>query len=167
VTRLVSAYGFRRPEAFLARRAQRLDDLAQRLERVIGEGSGVRRTRVREAAMRLAVQHPRGRAREARTTVSGLRGRLDRAGGAALEARRSRVGGLDRALRALDPTAVLERGYCLAFDPRTGSVVRAGKDLDVGGALLVQFHEDRAHTEVTAIEPGRTWPAGTEGGEDR
>jgi exonuclease VII large subunit len=83
---------------------------------------------------------------------------LEQAVTVALRTRRTRIVGLGRALRALDPTAVLERGYCLAFDPRTGGVVRAGKDLDVGAPVLMQFHEDRAHAKVLGIEPGGAWP---------
>jgi exodeoxyribonuclease VII large subunit len=158
VARLVAAYGLRRPEAFLARRAQRLDELAQRLERRIREESTGRRMRLQGAASRLAVQHPLRRVRTAETEVRSRQLRLEQAMGGVLSTRRTRVVGLGRALRALDPTSVLERGYCLVFDPRSGRIVRAGKGLDVGAPVLVQFHEDRARVEVLGIEPGRRWP---------
>jgi exodeoxyribonuclease VII large subunit len=132
LTRLVRAYGFRRPDLFLAREAQRLDDLAQRL--LLGVTSSL-------AAAR-------------RRTESASPERLGRAASARCAAERMRVDGLARALAALDPTAVLGRGYCLARDPLTGAVRTSAAGLEPGSGLLVQFRRDRAATRVERVEAG-------------
>ena len=62
--------------------------------------------------------------------------------------------GLDRALKALDPTRVLGRGYSLVRDPRDLRIVRSAKGLEPGVPLVIQFQGDRAQTRVERVESG-------------
>jgi exodeoxyribonuclease VII large subunit len=152
--RLVAAYGFRRPERFLRREQQRVDELAARLRRSTVETVRGGRHRAGDAARRLAGLCPAGRARVARVELRSLDGRLRQAAAAGAAARRSLLGGTARALDALDPTGVLARGYCLARRPDTGRILRSAEGLASGAPLVVQFHRDRAHTRVERVEAG-------------
>ena len=82
------------------------------------------------------------------------------------ERRRDRLEGFGRALRALGPAAVLGRGYCIARDPETGMIIRAAREVEVGGPLLVQFTRDRARTRVEGIEDGPVRELDERGNED-
>ncbi len=152
--RLTAAYGFRRPELFLRREQQRVDELTARLGRAASDMIEDGRGALLRADRRLAVHSPEGRTRLARSELSGLRTRLAQAAAAAVTERRRALAGTSRALDALDPTGVLARGYCLARDPRTGRILRAARGLAVEAPLVVQFHEDRAHTRVDRVEKG-------------
>jgi exodeoxyribonuclease VII large subunit len=171
LNRLAGAYGFRKPESFLRREVQRLDDLSGRLQSVASRVIGSGRERCQDAARRLALHHPRGRLLAARTLVQGFEGRLGQGMGAGIRARRNRVGGIDRALKALNPAGVLARGYCLVRDPRTHRVLNSASGLSPGSALLVQFLRERVHTRVELVEDGRprelegVWNGGHDGEE--
>ncbi len=162
--RLTGAYGFRRPELFLHREEQRVDDLASRLRRGAGERTAGRRRAVESLARRLAPFDPRARTAGARAVVAADRMRLVRAAAVAVRARREGLAGMRRALGALDPTAVLGRGYCLARDAQSGRVVTRAEGLAPGAGLVVQFREDRARTRVEGVEPGG--PGEPEGSEE-
>jgi exodeoxyribonuclease VII large subunit len=154
MVRLLGAYGFRRPEAFLARESQHLDELVGRLEREARDVVVSGRTRGGELFRRLVAQHPWGRVTTARERATACRGRLEQALHSFHRQRRERLGGLDRALRALDPTGVLARGYCISRDPRSGRIVRGAGELEAGDPLLVQFSADRIRARVEGIETG-------------
>lgn len=84
-----------------------------------------------------------------------------------LEARRSRLalggvraieretGNLERIkarAQALSPLAVLERGYSIAFDSKTGAVVRSSDDVDLGALLKIKLAKGDLDAEVTGKE---------------
>jgi exodeoxyribonuclease VII large subunit len=154
LTRLAGAYGFRRPERFLRREAQRVDELAARLgkstERAL---AGSRRSAV-EASRRLAASDPAPRVRALWLAVGSDGERLERAARVALRARRGTLVGVERALAALDPTAVLGRGYCLVRDPSSGRIRMAAAGLAEGAPVVLQFSNDRAHARVVRVEGG-------------
>lgn len=152
--RLAGAYGFRKPEAFLAREAQRVDDLAWRLARAAGSRVAEARERCRRAERVLAGRHPRHRLAAARAGVETHGERLRASIRADMAARGQRLAGVERALRALDPTAVLGRGYALVRDPRTGNLVISARGLAPGAPFVVQFSRDRARARVERVEPG-------------
>ncbi len=152
--RLSGAYGFRRPEIFLRREEQRVDELADRLRKAAARSLTGSRRSASEASRRLAAADPAPRVGSLRRGVSGAGERLDRAARVALHARRARLLGIGRALAALDPTAVLGRGYCLARDEATGRIRVAAKGLAEGAPVVLQFSGDRAHTRVVRVEDG-------------
>lgn len=152
--RLAGAYGFRKPESFLEREKQRLDDLALQLERAMGDFLAGNKARSREAARRLALHHPGGRLKAARAELDGRRERLHQGMTTWIRGNYDHLAGVDRALRALDPSRVLGRGYSLVRDPRDLKIIRSAKGLDAGVPLLIQFQSDRAHTRVDRVESG-------------
>jgi exodeoxyribonuclease VII large subunit len=155
--RLVAAYGFRRPERFLEREGQRVDELAGRLVAGMEWLRTERRRDVRTAERRLVLQHPRGLVRSAGERVRGAEARLGQGATALLRQARGRLEAQGRTLRALDPTGVLGRGYCLARDPASRRVLLAASDLVAGAPLVVQFSGDRAAARVERVEPGGPW----------
>jgi exodeoxyribonuclease VII large subunit len=163
LVRLARAYGFRRPERFLERRAEEIDDAAQRLGRGMEKRLAGSRRRVEEPAQRLDFFHPQSRLERARERLERADLRLVSTARGDLRRRRERLVPLSRALRALDPAQVLRRGYCLARDPRTGRLVLRAAGLDVGAPLLIQFLEDRVQARVERTEPGGPWTPSTPG----
>ncbi len=166
LVRLARAYGFRRPERFLERRAEQVDDAAERLVAAIEDRFERIRRRVDDHARRLAVHHPERHVERAREQLANAADRLRVNARGEGRRRRERLLPLSRALRALDPTQVLRRGYCLAQDPRTGHLVLRAAGVDAGQPIVIQFLEDRLHARVERGEAGGPWtPSVTEEGE--
>jgi len=149
---LTRAYGFRRPEDFLRREMQRLDHLRSRLDRAGGARFEDARFRLESLTVRLGAQHPRLRLARARGDLVRTQARLVRGAGAVTRTRRERVESQLRALRSLDPTAVLDRGFCVVL--RDGKPVLAASGLATGQAVTLQFREDRAGARVLDSEIG-------------
>lgn len=55
-------------------------------------------------------------------------------------------------LSALDPHAVIERGYSIVTDPTTGRVVSSLAQLVLGQALMIRLKDGSAGVEVTKLE---------------
>ncbi|HET9234499.1 MAG TPA: exodeoxyribonuclease VII large subunit [Candidatus Eisenbacteria bacterium] len=166
LSRLARAYGFRRPERFLERSAERVDDAALRLERGMRALFTDTWRQVTETKRRLAVHHPALRLAHAAARFQHASLGLDAGMRRNMGRRRERVEPLSRALRALDPTQVLRRGYCLARDPRTTHLVTEAAALDPGAPVVIQFLKDRLHARVETQEPGGPWsPSGSDNGE--
>jgi len=70
-----------------------------------------------------------------------------------IELRRS---GLDRtlaSLEAMSPLAVLERGYSITFDGKTGRAVRKADEVKEEDSLRILLHEGELRAKVTGKEP--------------
>ena len=77
--------------------------------------------------------------------------RLDAAAARNVRALDAAVAGLGARMHALNPHAVLERGYSIASD-RAGRIVRDCSVLTLGDHLVVRFARGSAQTEVKKID---------------
>ena len=161
------------PHARMARTAQKLDDLGERLQRA-SSGSRERRTvALATAGVRLGtafgarLQLIASRQATETTRLSALATRLERAGAAVLETRTRKLGSATQLLRTLGYTNVLGRGYALVRDDQ-GHAVRSAtalRDLRhavvefADGQVAVQPSEgatpDAAPARVPPVKPGR------------
>lgn len=138
-------------EEYLRNRRERLARGALDLLRYWRERIG----RYRESR---ALARPEGLLREEAQRIDDLSRRM----ASALRNRRERwkeqVGGLERALRALGPLAVLDRGYAIC---RTagGEIVTDGGKLRTGDRLLLRFPKGGAEAETA-----KAWSDGPKGG---
>jgi exodeoxyribonuclease VII large subunit len=167
LVRLARAYGFRRPERFLERRAEQIDDAAERLENAIEERLGRARRRVDTDARQLLLHHPERFLERTRQRLTHAADRLRGSARGEGRRRRERLIPLSRALRALDPTQVLRRGYCLAQDPRTGHLVLRAAGVEAGHPIVLQFLEDRLHARAERAEAGGPVTPSGRGEEER
>jgi exodeoxyribonuclease VII large subunit len=160
VTALVGAYGFRRPDRFLAPRRQELDEALDDLSRLVADRLRDAREDHAAALAALTRHHPRERLSRERTAVAHALVLLRRSAEAAHRRAGDALAGTERALKALDPTAVLTRGYALVRAGRDGRIVHAAAELTPGEEATLQFSADRAYARVEGIESDP--PAGKE-----
>ncbi|MDD4099220.1 MAG: exodeoxyribonuclease VII large subunit, partial [Lentisphaeria bacterium] len=118
---------FNRPEELLNRRVQQLDHLI----------------------LRLAQTLPR-RAEQAALRVQAAAARMNRAIPAVLQNRRARLENASRALHALNPTAVLTRGYSILLT-ENGRAVRTPADTAPDDNLLALLGTGKLNVKVTNI----------------
>ena len=146
-----------RVEALLQPQAQKLDDLAVRLQRAL-----VHRTEIAGALLarhagalrpalltgRVARDRERLAARSLRPEIIVRR----------IEAARGAVDGLDRLRRSLDPRAPLQRGYVLVTTP-DGGLVRDRRTAAAEPALRIEFADGAL--DVSTGSPSPAMQAGT------
>jgi exodeoxyribonuclease VII large subunit len=132
----------------------RADDLQLRLER------SMRRTTARQT-LRLQAAHGSLRRRSPRQAVTACAARLTGARHGLLAAMRSRHRMLTAALHAgaaalnaLNPLAVLERGYSIVRRRPSMAVVRTAAHIAPGDSLHIQFSAGSAVCRVTQCTPG-------------
>jgi Exodeoxyribonuclease VII large subunit (EC 3.1.11.6) len=129
-----------RPQARLARDAQRLETLRRRLLTATNQAHALRQARVDRLQARLDAQHPRLRLTPVQRRIAELRQRLAAGMGRRIERERLRLQQQGRTLHAVSPLATLERGYAIVFDQREAIVRRAG-DVAVGERVRVMLGE--------------------------
>ncbi|NID15363.1 exodeoxyribonuclease VII large subunit [Luteibacter yeojuensis] len=129
-----------RPQARLARDAQRLESLRRRLFVLVSQSNHLRRARLERLQTRLAAQHPRLRLTPSRTRLAELRQRMSIAISRRIERDRLRLAEQGRTLHAVSPLATLERGYAIVFDERD-AVVRRAADVAIGERVRVMLAE--------------------------
>ncbi len=120
---------FNHPEELLNRRAQQLDHLMLRLAQTLPRRAEQAALRAQAAASRLARSMP-----------------------AALQTRQARLENVRRALQALNPTAVLTRGYSILL-AANGRAVRSTADTSVDAGLLALLGTGKLNVKVTKIIP--------------
>jgi exodeoxyribonuclease VII large subunit len=146
---------FARMMDLIRQRQQKVDDLTYRLER--GERHALEQMRRRWETLAAAVRHY-----DLRRVLAGMRGELD-AGTAALAAAtrnqllqsKVRIERMGRALEALSPLAILERGYALVFDG-AGQLVKNAALVKPGEEIRARVARGEIRATVKKMSPGAT-----------
>ena len=139
------------PRAPLAALDARVGSLHARLQSAAHRGVSIRRLvlgRQREILLRL-------RLTDARRDPGGAMGRLATRTVQLRHAAAMRLAELSARLGALDPHAVLKRGYALAVSA-DGAVITEASRLEVGDALTLRFARGGAAVRVHALLPDDT-----------
>ena len=101
---------------------------------------------------RLDRLNPRAGIRNEQQRVDGLAERLRLAASHGMELRHSRLVGLASRLEALNPLAILERGYAVVTT-EAGQVVRRPVDVQAGQPLIVRVADGKFGVQVTDPSP--------------
>ncbi len=136
----------RRPRATLLELERRLVTLGRR--RVAGE-----RARLARLDARLSPFEPRAHLAHDRARLLALAGRLAHAMALGVERSRRALAMHARALDALSPLAVLERGYAVATLEPSGALLRDADEAPVGATLRVRLARGVVRAAVLAREP--------------
>ena len=146
-----------RPEALLSVKAQRLDDLAERLRRGLGDRAARARSELHEASRHLSLPVLRQR-------IAHARDRLDRTAltPALLERRlaaaRASLAPLARTWPQLDPDKPLQRGFARVTDA-AGRTLTSAEDARAETTLLLKFRDGEVGVEVGSAPPSPGAPA--------
>jgi len=157
------------PRALLLQHEQRQEELSRRAARAMERTVARERATATSLWRRLDARHPKVVLTTARTQILPLEQRLLAAGRALIERRRSSVRETVRALEALSPVGILERGYALVSDP-SGALVRDSTLVLPGQALTVRVHRGSFGVTVdpdpSAVEMRSPFEEESSGGRD-
>jgi exodeoxyribonuclease VII large subunit len=119
------------PGVELRQRAQRLDDLEQRLIRVVRSDLGDRRGTLMQLAAELRQHSPALRVANARGRLESARASIETIVRKNVERFGKRLAIAGRTLDAVSPLATLERGYAIVTDSK-GTVITDAQDVRAG-----------------------------------
>ncbi|MFH1680837.1 MAG: exodeoxyribonuclease VII large subunit [Candidatus Eisenbacteria bacterium] len=129
----------------LRTRGERLASRVRDLLRFWGERIG----RFRESR---ALARPESLVRETAQRIDNLSHRMEGAASSRLGRLGERLEGIRRALRALDPRGVLDRGYCICRSEDGRAVTEAGT-IEPGALLDLRFRKGRAEARAETVFP--------------
>ncbi len=116
-------------------------DLAREMVKAIRTKVAVKRQTVRAAERALLRDSPTHRVRTRRQRLDELFDRLEKSTNAELVVRRRRLDALSRHLVALDPVAILSRGYALLTDADSGQLVTSVSQAHAGRELKARVKD--------------------------
>ena len=150
LTRLAQHGAFARISEQLARRQQKVDELVFRLAAATRNALRVFHRRLDVASARVRHQDVRNRLeareRELQARVAGFTGAMRHL----LQLRRARVEELSLRVRALSPTAILERGYALVFD-HEGRLVKDAAQVAPGQEITARVANGEFDAKVENV----------------
>lgn len=153
------------PGRQLQLRAQRLDELGQDLERLIGNHLNRDSQRLGGLSARLRAVSPGHRLEWLRERAAALMQRLQRATRMDLERRRDRLAAAARALQTVSPLATLGRGYAIVYG-QDGTILRDASAVRVGESVraelargVLECRVERTHPLEGEPDPGSPDPA--------
>lgn len=138
------------PGTRLAQQAQRLDELEQRLATTTNRDLSLRTIHLGALATRLDGAQPGHRIARFGDKTASMEQRLRSALAASLSRSRQRLALAARALSAVSPLAVLDRGYAIATTP-SGEAIRDASRLAAGDELQLRM----ARGSVAVIVTGK------------
>lgn len=139
-----------RPQQRLGAGRERLAMLHARLQRAERIARGAPQARLAQAFARLSLLHPSRWLPMRRHGIDALRQRLLAAWAHGAERHARRVAALARALNAVSPLQVLQRGYAILFDAN-GHVLRSAQGVPPGTPLTARLQDGELPVRV---EPG-------------
>jgi exodeoxyribonuclease VII large subunit len=131
---------------------RRVAHLEARLRAAVVPRIGILRSNVQRFEQCHALQRPIQRVNEYRQRLDDTVPRLRRGLDARLSGASHRARTFEAQLQALSPKGILERGYSITFDPKTGGIVRAAREASPGQPLGIVLHEGQLG--VTVGKPG-------------
>ncbi len=140
----------RTPVRLLEEQGARVEAAARRGKIAVLSSTQQAATRLERLASRLERQSPMARVVRAEGRVEGAQGRLAAAMSARVALADRRLAPAGRALEAVSPLAVLERGYSITRRA-DGRVVQDPSELDEGEALTTIVARGEVDADVTAV----------------
>ncbi|WP_255483879.1 exodeoxyribonuclease VII large subunit [Granulicella sp. 5B5] len=138
----------RRAQDGVERRAQRVDDLADRVETAAMRRLRGRREQLMQLEVRLRRQHVALRLSDDARRLQALRGRLVAARRVSLAEAGLKLQRMSTQLETLSPLRVLERGYALVYGPK-GRLLRSADEVREGESVIAHLHKGRLTATVT------------------
>jgi exodeoxyribonuclease VII large subunit len=135
------------PGVELRQRAQRLDDLEQRLIRVVRSDLGERRQTLLQLAAELRQHSPALRVANARRRLEAARASIERAAQQTVEKLATRLAVASRTLDAVSPLATLERGYAIVTDSK-GTVITNAQDVRAGQIIQARLMKGTVRARI-------------------
>ena len=139
------------PGQRLRQRAQRLDELEQRLQRALHATLQRRAARLATVNAKLQRHHPGPRLQHLRDLHAGLTRRLQTSTRTRLVQWRQQIAALARALDAVSPLATLERGYAIVT-VQDGRVLHSSAAVQPGDRITARLARGRIHCKVEQCE---------------
>jgi exodeoxyribonuclease VII large subunit len=133
--------------------ADRIGALSSRLARLASDAVGLRAERVAALRKRWGLRVPGERIRELRQRLDESARSLETAAAAGIQSRRSRLETAAGRLTALDPEAVLKRGYSITTRRRDGRIVTRAGELEPAEVVRIRFSEGAVLGRVESLEP--------------
>jgi len=138
------------PGRYLEDVAQRIDDLANRMEQQLGLQLQLRQEKVLTFEARLQQHSPLHTLKQQLTRLNFLQQRLEQSLHPRFESMQQKIASLAREMDAFSPLATLGRGYCLAKD-ENNALIKSASELHSGQKLKVCFSKDQALVSVDKV----------------
>jgi exodeoxyribonuclease VII large subunit len=135
------------PGVELRQRAQRLDDLEQRLIRVVRSNLGERRRTLLQLAAELRQHSPALRVANARRRLEIARASIESCVQQSIERFGKRLAVASRTLDAVSPLATLERGYAIVTDSK-GTVITDAQDVRAGQIIEARLTKGSVRARI-------------------
>jgi exodeoxyribonuclease VII large subunit len=148
VRRLADRLAARGPTTLVRGQHDRLHVFERRLADAIRHAMRERMDRTAAAAGALAARHPQHRVRLLNDRIASMEARLSRATRAAVSTHTTQLESLHKQLEAVNPRAVLRRGYSITLRKRDGAVVRKPSDVKPGDRLVTQIADGQVESTV-------------------
>jgi exodeoxyribonuclease VII large subunit len=149
---LAARLNAQRPQQRLAAGRDRLQALGGRLQRAHAQTRERAGASLAQRYARLLAQHPRTRLEQLVPRIDALQRRLLASQALATERRRQRLAELARALHAVSPLDVLQRGYAILFDT-AGNVLRSARGVPPDIRLRARLADGELVLRTDAPDP--------------
>lgn len=131
---------------------QQLDDRLATMERLLFRHLENAQQNLFHLQQRYAFRQPLVLLDRAKEHIGQFQSRLDTSAQLILERKAQALAVINSGFDALNPRAVIDRGYSIVTDPTTGLVISSQTQLKIGQGLRVQLRDGLAGVEVTQLE---------------
>jgi len=140
------------PKRLIDRKRMRIDDLANTIHKLSQRHLAKKREQITALDRQLRDNRPDIKLNRNRASLDKLHSRIESHFVTRLRAKQQQLATQKATLQALNPTAILERGYSLVYTPE-GQLVRSTASLKQGDDLSIRLNDGTAKTTVQSVHP--------------
>ena len=131
---------------------RKINNITGRMELLLSRSIALQRNRLDNLGQRRVLTSPDTIIDDKRMRLLNAERSLEATAKLIVSERRSRYTGIAASLSALNPLAVLERGYAAVYDAE-GTLIKSVNQLREGDAFRFRTTDGQVHGRVTAVEP--------------
>ncbi|MGV7221398.1 MAG: exodeoxyribonuclease VII large subunit [Nitrospinales bacterium] len=145
---LIDRRFFRSPRQIIELPSQRLDDLTQRLLRGLDNWVIIQQARLKGEVQKLFLSSPIKDIQSLKDKSSGLHHMLVKEMQSHLSMKKERLAGTLKNLHALSPLAILDRGYSICNNSKTGKAIIDSEVVNIGDQVTVSLAKGKLNCTV-------------------
>ena len=127
----------------------RLDELVSRIDSAVMRAVGIKRERFLSVANRIELLSPAGRLKVEKAELAKKCSALEQSIEKTIQKRRERLSVASASLAAINPLAVLSRGY--SYSQKDGAVVSSVSQITKGDTIDIRFADGSAKAEIISV----------------
>jgi len=155
LNRISNSYAFRYPGQLIKQKEQELDQLVDRLQKILTHRLNEKESALTNQYKRLLARHPKTQMEQNQNKLSLLTKQQEQAMWRIVEMKSMQLSNTIDKLSLLNPLEIMKRGFALPYSSE-GEIIKTANQVKEKDKITVNIHDGNLYCEILAVEGGES-----------